>query len=108
MTWKIKNWHEFQHYTQRDPPWIRLYRRILNDREWHLLSGDDAKTLVMLWLVASEKEGMLPNSQDIAFKLRMKEKDVPFVLERLSHWVEHDASAMLADCKQDAIQTEKT
>jgi hypothetical protein len=99
---KIKGWRKFQHYKHRDPPWIRLYRSLLNDRQWHNLSGDDAKALVMIWLIVSETEGELPKNEDLAFRLRLPEKQISKLLERLSHWLEHDASGALADCYQDA------
>lgn len=99
---KIKNWREFQHYTGRRPPWIRLYRKLLDDREWHELDGEAAKLLVNLWMLAAETDGELPSPADIAFRLRVSEKNVSAILSRLSHWCEQDASTVLADCKQDA------
>jgi hypothetical protein len=27
----IKNWSEFQHYKDRNPPWIKLHRALLDD-----------------------------------------------------------------------------
>ena len=50
---KIKNWSQFQHFKDRRPPWIKLYRDILDDIEWHELDAKSAKVLVMLWLIAS-------------------------------------------------------
>ena len=28
---RIKNWNRFQHFKDRKPPWIKLYRDILDD-----------------------------------------------------------------------------
>ena len=53
MIWKVRNWDTFQHYKQRDPPWIKLHKRLINEREFHVLSGDDAKALILIWLIAS-------------------------------------------------------
>jgi hypothetical protein len=33
-----KNWGKFQHYKDRCPPWIKLHRDLLNDREFLHLS----------------------------------------------------------------------
>jgi len=44
---KIKNWHKFQHYKHRNPPWIKLHRGLLDDPEWFALSGDASKVLAM-------------------------------------------------------------
>jgi hypothetical protein len=107
MIRKIKNWHEFQHYKGRDPPWIKLHKRIMTDRQWHMLSGDDAKALIMLWLIASEHAGNLLADDDIAFKLHMKVEEILPLLERLNHWLEDGASAPLAARKQLALSTEQ-
>jgi hypothetical protein len=99
---RIKNWKQFQHYTRRNPPWIRLYRTLLDDREWFALDGDAGKMLIMCWLVASDDDGNLPSAADLAFRFRMTEKQVNAALSKLSHWLEHDASTPLADCLHDA------
>ena len=84
---KIKNWAKHQHFKDRKPPWIKLYRDILDDIEWSELDGDDAKTLVMLWLIASENSGELPDVKTLAFRLRKSTKDVEKQLSRLSKWL---------------------
>src|SRR5690606_23748228 len=76
MTIRIRNWSKHQHFKDRTPPWIKLYRDILDDPDWHAMSGDDAKLLVGLWLVASEDEsrtGTLPACRRLAFRLRISE-----------------------------------
>lgn len=87
MTYRIKNWKKFQHFKDRRPPWIKLYRDILDDLEWHNLSGDTAKALVMLWLIASEKDGILPDIKQLAFRFRTTEKKINDTLSMLSHWL---------------------
>jgi hypothetical protein len=108
MTRRIKNWREFQHYKHRNPPWIKLHRKILDDREWFNLDPFAAKTLVSLWLIASEGDGELPSVEDLAFRLRISEKHVKSALSLLSHWLEHDASAMLAPRLHDADSETET
>jgi hypothetical protein len=98
----IKNWQQFQHYKHRDPPWIKLYRGLLNDRQWHSLDGDAAKFLVSLWMLATETDGVVPSVPDLAFRMRMTEKQVSAMLSTLSHWLVQDASTVLADCAHDA------
>jgi len=92
---RIKNWDQFQHYksgknASKRPEWIRLYTRLLDDIEFHELSGDDAKVLVMLWALASEQDGELPDTKTIAFRLRLPEQKVRQILGRLSHWLESE------------------
>jgi hypothetical protein len=90
---RIKNWEKHQHFKDRRPPWVKLYRDLLENPDWHYLSGDDAKLLVALWLIASEDEtktGLLPDVKRIAFRLRSTEKLINQQLTRLSEWLIHD------------------
>jgi uncharacterized phage protein (TIGR02220 family) len=105
---KIKDWEKFQHYKDRDPHWVKLYRKLLDDIEWHKLSGDDAKTLVMLWLLASEELGDLPEVQEIAFRLRISETKLQQALPRLSHWLVQGDTVPLSEPEQKAsLEKEK-
>jgi len=102
---RVKNWEKFQHYKNRKPPWIRLYRDLLNDPEFVDLPGDAAKHLVMMWLIASEdpdKSGKLPDAKVLAFRLRTTTEAIETSISQLSHWLEHDASTALPECEQDA------
>jgi len=97
---KIKDWHEFQHFKDRTPPWIKLYRDILNDPEWHSLDGEAAKSLVMIWLIASEDKthsGTLPDVKKLAFRLRKTEKEVNQLLTKISHWLIQDDITVISD-----------
>ena len=104
---KIKNWSKFQHFKDRKPPWVKLYRDLLDDIEWHELDPKAAKVLVMLWLIASEDDGRIPPIKQLAFRLRMTEKDTEVCISKLSHWLEHDDINAISDRYQDdAPETE--
>ena len=49
-----KNWHAFQHYNKRNPPWIKLHRALLDDYEFSQLPVESRALAPMLWLIASE------------------------------------------------------
>lgn len=100
---RIKNWEEFQHYKDRDPKWIKLYKKLLDDHEWHKLDPQSSKILVMLWLLASEENGNLPSIAEMAFRLRLSEKLIESTVTKLSHWLEQGASKPLAECSASAI-----
>jgi len=97
MAVKIRNWHKFQHFKDRKPPWIKLYRDILDDILWHELDGEAAKTLVTIWLIASEHEGYLPTNKELAFRLRTTEKSIKSNLSKLSAWMEQDDISVISD-----------
>lgn len=56
----VKNWFSFQHYSNRTPPWIKLYRSILTDPDFNQLTEVQQCRLMKLWIVASDYEGRLP------------------------------------------------
>lgn len=100
MTIYIKNWAKHQHFKDRTPPWIKLYREILEDPDWHELDGDAAKTLVGLWLIASEDEGKtgaLPSLKKMAFRLRVNESQLKQTLIKLSEWLILDDDAVITE-----------
>jgi hypothetical protein len=104
---KIKNWSKFQHFKDRKPPWVKLYRDLLDDIEWHELDPKAAKVLVMLWLIASEDEGSIPPNKQLAFRLRMSEKETEVCISKLSHWLEQDDNNVISTRYQDdAPETE--
>ena len=98
---RIKNWSQFQHFKDRRPPWIKLYRDILDDIEWHNLDAQASKVLVMCWLIASESDGRLPDIKTLAFRLRMSEKNTSESIIKLSHWLEHDDINVISQRYQD-------
>lgn len=98
---RIKNWNKFQHFKDRKPIWIKLYRDLLDDLNWHELDGKSAKALVMIWLIASENFGKLPELKSLAFRLRMSEKDTKDIVTKLSAWLEHDDINTISDQYQD-------
>lgn len=104
----IKNWTKFQHFKDRRPPWIKLYRDLLDDLEWHQLDPQAAKTLVMLWLIASESDGNLPEIKTLAFRLRMLEKDVLTCVNKLSHWLDQVDIKPISQRYQDDLPETET
>jgi hypothetical protein len=87
MTYVIKNWSSYQHIKSRNAPWVKLYRELLNDLEWHNLPPESAKILINCWLIGSENFGILPDLKKLAFRLRISEVQTKDQLEILSHWI---------------------
>jgi hypothetical protein len=58
---RITNWAKFQHYKDRNPPWIKLHQSILTSREWVL--SDDSKRimLIAMMLLAARDDNKIPN-----------------------------------------------
>jgi len=107
---RVRNWEKFQHYRHRAPPWIKLHRSVLDDDTFQALSGDDAKLLINLWLIASECEGAIKTtSTALAWRLRVAStRSVSNGLTRLASalfvTLTDDAGNVLAGCLQDASE----
>jgi len=101
--YRIRNWTTFQHYKHRSPPWIKFHRTLLDDEKFHRLPDRAAKLLVLAWLLASEAEGVLPASHEIAWRLRLASTEVHEDMKTLVAlgFVEL-ASGVLAECLQPA------
>jgi len=77
MLLQPKNWAHFQHYKDRCPPWIKLHRDLLNNRDFMRLPLASKALAPMLWLLASEsKDGQFDGSLDeLVFRLHITPKE---------------------------------
>jgi hypothetical protein len=111
MLLQPKNWSAFQHYKDRCPPWIKLHRDLLNDREFMRLPIASKALAPLLWLLASEtKDGTFDGSVDeLVFRLHITPKEYEDGVKPLIHkGFFIVASGVLADSKHDAIpETER-
>lgn len=111
MLLQPKNWATFQHYKDRCPPWIKLHRDILINRDFMCLPLASKALAPLLWLLASEsKDGSFDGSpEELQFRLHLSVKDINDGLKPLidkGFFVV--ASGVLAECLQDAIpETER-
>lgn len=105
-----KDWQEFQHYKNRRPPWIKLYRSLLDDVEFHCLPDGSKALAIMLWLLASESETGVINadSKALAFRLRTTPNKIKDSLKPLMDIGFFVASSEIAGCQQDAIPEKET
>lgn len=79
----VKNWAEFQHYKDRSPPWIKLHRGLLDNIDYALLDPVAAKCLPLIWLIASEYDGHVPEIDILAFRLRLSVEAAQAVVDDL-------------------------
>lgn len=78
-----KNWAQFQHYKDRSPPWIKLHRGLLDSMDYGLLSPLSGKCLPLIWLIASEGDGILPDTERLAFRLRIDPTSAQAICQEL-------------------------
>jgi hypothetical protein len=109
-----KNWSEFQHYKDRSPPWIKLHKKLLDDRHYMSLPLASRALAPMLWLLASEStDGSIDSDhEELAYRLRTNVREIAAGLTPLINKgffsVMQPASGLLAECGQVAVpETEK-
>lgn len=58
---RVKNWQRFQHYKDRNPPWIKLHYELLTSSDWVTLSDASKLLAIVCMLIASRNEGNVPD-----------------------------------------------
>jgi len=107
MRLRPRNWNEFQHYKRRNPPWVKLHKRLLDDFEFQSLPLASKALAPMLWLLASEDtQGWIDaGAVKLAFRLRLSERELDQAIQPLLEaglFEREDAGIMLAAEMQDA------
>lgn len=104
---RVNNWESFQHYKDRNPPWIKLHRDLLRDYEFNCLQDASKLQLMLIWLLASQMDNKIP--ADVVFiKSQLGIKGEVCLKELINKGFLVDDSGMLADCKQSAIVETET
>ena len=101
---KIKNWKKYQHYKDRNPPWIKFYHSILDDYIYSCLQDDSKLLLITLLLLAGKTNNKIPydikwiqNKSMIKKKINLKE-----LLSSGFVFIDDGDSNLIADEYQDA------
>lgn len=109
----VKNWDKFQHYKDRNPPWIKLYTDTFHRRDFNRLPDDSKLLALCIWTLAAREascaKGSIPLDLDwIKMQCGLGPTVTKSSLQVLisQGFVTCD-SDMLADCKQDAIPEER-
>lgn len=77
----VKNFARYQHYRDRNPPWIKLYTALLADVTFMSLLEVSRYHLMACWIVASRSDGVLPD--DARVLSRLIGADTPVNVEEL-------------------------
>lgn len=78
MKLTAKNWEQFQHYKNRQPPWIKLHRNVINSFSWTRLQTASKALAPCLWMLASESmDGtIVAEVKELAWRFGMTEAEV--------------------------------
>ena len=67
----ITDWDKWQTYRKDrgTPPWIKVYRNLMTDPQWAILSDAEKGQLVSLWICAADRDGIIPADKKILKKI---------------------------------------
>ncbi|MCP4375824.1 MAG: hypothetical protein GY794_06580, partial [bacterium] len=70
-TLRIRNWDKWQSYRKDrgQPPWIKIHREVMRNTDWVELSDAQRGQLVAIWLLAADRDGVIPTSPKTIQKL---------------------------------------
>ncbi|MDD5459711.1 MAG: hypothetical protein PHF37_10005 [Phycisphaerae bacterium] len=119
---KIHNWDKWQTYRKDrgQPPWIKVYRRLLRNMKWIKLTDAQRGQLVAIWLLAGDHDGVIPaSSEDISKLCYLSDPlDLQFFIDQgfiengvklASTWRQHDAPEAETEAETEAeAETDKS
>ena len=94
---EVSNWARFQHYKNRDPTWLKLYRQLLTDYQWSQLPDASKGHLIGIWLMAAKLENRIPADPEWLAKQIGATDPVDLEILVSGGWLEWCASALDAD-----------
>ena len=99
----VNKWGRFQHYKNRNPPWIKFYACTLDDYQISQLPELAQLHLLKLWLVAARMDNKIPfNVNWLAERLSCDPAILTDSIERLLNggWLKTHAISELDACQQ--------
>lgn len=58
---RVIDWENLQHYKDRDPKWIKVYRGMLSNYNFNKLPDAAKGHLILIWLLAAQLNNQIPN-----------------------------------------------
>ena len=99
---RVRNFERYQHYKDRRPPWIKLYKDLWNTPEFFELSEKTRYFLLGIFVIASQNDNKFPNNERWLRRELATTKPIPIQqlidlkwLESADEICQQDASKML-------------
>lgn len=108
-TIRVKNWDRFQHYKDRNPPWIKLHYDLLSSSDWVMLDDRNRLLAIVCMLLASRHEGCVPDDMEYIRRVAYLDKlpDLQPLIDSGFLEVEGERKQMLADARPEERRGEK-
>ena len=105
---RITNWADYQHYRDRNPPWIKLHRHLVTSEMWVICDDASRVLAIACMMIAADFDGCVP-ADPVYVMRRCYLHQMPDFRPLVDSGFLEDASGLLACCKRDAIsETEKS
>jgi hypothetical protein len=102
---RIVNWDRFQHYRDRNPPWIKLYRDLLTSQTWVTLDDAGRVLAIACMMLAAATGNKIPFDPAYVRRVAYLNRDPDFSALLSLNFLEvftEPASNSLAPCKRVA------
>lgn len=101
----VRNFDKFQHYKDRNPPWIRLYNSLLDSYEYACLPDASKAHLLAIFLLASRLNNKIPADVHWLKNAIHATESVDLNVLTAHDFIvmDHDCSETLAACEQSAL-----
>lgn len=91
----VRNWDRFQHYKNRQPPWIKNYTGLLQDPDYLQLTPAERALLHGIWLAFAQADGQM-RARSLQVLVGMRVGTVQLFSLNHAGWIEFSASKPLA------------
>lgn len=116
MVIRVKGWEKYQHYSHRDPPWIKLHKNILTSQAWVLGNDESRLAQVTLTLLAARFENAIPSNYALLQRVAsidMKKSVFEKALIHLAHYefielIDESGAAVATKLEMAQRRTPKT
>ena len=110
---RVAKWETFQHYKDRNPPWIKLHRSLMTSETWVSASNEGRVLAIACMMLAADTGNEIPANSRYIRRVAYLDFDPDFneLLELgFLEWIENtqeiagslgDASAVLADARPE-------
>lgn len=104
---RVRNFEKFQHYADRRPPWIKLYRDLWDDPRFFRLSDSDRYLLIGLFVLASQHENKVSSDQKWLKAQLLTSKTIPLQFLIDTGWLEDVEQAASPPLSASAASAER-
>jgi hypothetical protein len=103
----VSNWDKYQHYKDRNAPWVKLYHSLLDSYEYSCLQDDSKLLLITFYMLAVRKSNLIPHdlnwiNQKTTMNKKISKSNINELLTYGFIEIKDVDSNVIASCEQNA------